>query len=97
MRYLVVNTHTPDTCALRDDDAGKSFVTALRRFRADAPGRGLTIEGWWAYRTGHEMYLVVEAPSVHEVEDALIAAELPQRTTTRVLPVAEIDEVLPAE
>lgn len=97
MLHLVVNTHTAGNCALRGDEAGDALVAALRQLQDSAADHGVTIEGWWAYRTAHEMYILVDAADAHTVEDALIAAALPQQTSTRVLPVASIDEVLAEE
>ena len=94
MLYMVVNSHNPESCAFRGDEEEQLLFGGLRKLKSTAPDKGVQVQGWWANRSGHEIFLLVEAPDPHTIEEALIAADLVGRTHTRILPVTPVDQLV---
>jgi hypothetical protein len=51
------------------------------------------VKGSWVNRGAHEVFVLVDAPNAHVIEEALLSAGLVGRTHSRVLSVVATDEV----
>ena len=88
MLHMVVNRHNPESCAFRGDDEARRFAEALARLEPSDEAEA-SIHGSWVNRTGHELFVLVEAPNAHAVEELLIRSGLIAVGHTRTLPVIE--------
>jgi len=94
MLHMVVHTHDPQDCPFRGEDAARSMIAALEAFMAPEPDRRVKVRDAWTSRSSHEMFLLVDAPDAHAVDDALLAAGLVARSHSRVLPVLHLVDAL---
>lgn len=85
MLHMVVNRHNPENCAFRGDEEAERFASALARL--EATSSGVTVRGSWVNRTGHELFVLVEAATAHAVEELLIESGLIAIGHTRILPL----------
>jgi hypothetical protein len=91
---MLVNTHNPESCAYRGEAEDEALVGALEAIKSQAPEHGLEWRGSWVNRTAHEIFMLVDAPNGHVIEQAMVAAGLVGRTHTRILPVFETQAVI---
>ncbi|MGH3443427.1 MAG: DUF3303 family protein [Nitriliruptorales bacterium] len=97
MLHLVVNSHNPEYCAFRGEEERRALTGGFDRLGDLAAERGVEIQGPWFSRVSHEVFVVVDAPDAHAVEDLVAASGLVSRTTTRILPLvtqAQLREAL---
>ena len=87
MLHMVVNTHNPESCAFRGDEEDRLLSGAVERFEEKAPEAVMSVTGSWINRSGHEFFLLVDAPNTHVIEEALVASGLIGRSHTRILNV----------
>jgi hypothetical protein len=87
MLHMVVNTHNPESCAFRGRDEGRIFSDAFDQFDQGAAEQDVTVKGSWVNRGAHEIFLLVDAPNAHVIDEALLRAGLIGRTHSRVLGV----------
>ena len=93
MLHMIVSTHNPESCAFRSEEDGKATGGALDRFEEIAPDHGVTVEGSWINRPGHEGFILVDAPNVHVIDDALVASGLVGRAHNRVVTVVKAADI----
>jgi hypothetical protein len=91
MLHMIVNTHNPESCAFRGKEEEELLVGSIDRFTDSATATGLTIQGSWVSRASHEIFLLVDSPNVHAIEEALLAAGVVGRTHSRILPVVTVE------
>lgn len=93
MLHMVVNSHNPESCAFRGQDEGRILSDAFDRFDAQAAEKGAIVKGSWVNRGAHEIFVLVDAPNAHVIEEALLGAGLVGRTHSRVLSVVATEDV----
>lgn len=94
MLHMVVNTHDAESCAFRGVEEERILSTAIERFRESAPSMELALQGTWVSRAAHEIFMLVDAPNAHVIEDALLGAGMVGRTHSRILPVMSVVEAM---
>ena len=94
MLYMVVNTHSAESCAFRGEEESRELEGAFSRFEELAPGLGVTVKGSWINRPSHEAFILVDAPDAHAVDAAVVDSGLVGRTHTRVLSVIAVADVV---
>lgn len=94
---MIVNTHDPQDCVFRGDAESLAMKSALKRFNEVAVKHGVVPHGTWMSRAAHEIFLLVDAPNAHTIEDILVSAGLVGLTHSRVLPVLPAADVLGAD
>lgn len=97
MLHMLINTHNPESCAYRGETEDATLTAALRALQTSTGEHGLTVEGSWVNRPSHELFLLVDAPNGHVIEQALVDYGLVGRTHTRVVAVVEVTPVLDEE
>jgi hypothetical protein len=97
MLHMVVNTHDAADCAFRGKEEADLLVGAVNGFTAPGAVDGLEVRGSWVNRSGHEVFVLVDAPSAHVIESAMLAADLVGRTHSRILPVVAADDAFPTD
>ena len=93
MLHMVVNSHNPESCAFRGQDEGRILSDAFDRLDEQAAERGVMVKGSWVNRGAHEIFVLVDAPNAHVIEEALLGAGLVGRTHSRVLSVIATEDV----
>jgi uncharacterized protein DUF3303 len=91
MLHMIVNTHNAESCAFRGEEEEKILVPAFERL---AEAKGTTLEGWWVNRSGHEVFLLVDAANSHVIEDVLMEVGLVGRTHSRIVPVVPVEKAM---
>ena len=94
MLHMIVNSHNAESCAFRGKEEEELLVGALNRFTDSASGKALTVESSWVSRASHEIFLLIDAPNAHVIEDALLDAGVVGRTHTRILPVVALENLM---
>ena len=97
MLHMVHNTHNPESCAFRGEHEDELLSGGFDRLEALAAEHGLSLEGWWVNRAAHEIFVLVDAPNAHVIEEMLLAAGLVGRTHTRLLPVVPVPQAMEVE
>ena len=92
MLHMVVNTHNPESCAFRGKAEEEALAPALDGFK-DSATDGMHVQGWWVNRAAHEIFMLVDAPSAHVIEEALLKAGMVGRTHSRIVPVISVDDM----
>ena len=64
MLYMVVNTHNPESCAFRGQDEGRILSDAFDRLDGQAAEQGALVNGSWVNRGAHEVFVLVDAPTL---------------------------------
>ncbi len=93
MLHMVVNSHNPESCAFRGQDEGRILSDAFDRLDVQAAEQGVMVKGSWVNRGAHEIFVLVDAPNAHVIEEALLGAGLVGRTHSRVLSVMATEDV----
>jgi hypothetical protein len=91
---MVVNTHHPESCAFRGKEEEEVLVGAFDEFKSSAPERGLSLKGSWVNRASHEIFILIDAPNSHLIEEALLKAGVVGRTHSRILPVVDVEDAM---
>jgi hypothetical protein len=91
MLHMIVNTHNPESCAFRGKEEEEILIRAFDQFEESAQEKGLSVQGSWVNRAAHEIFLLVDAPNGHVIEETLLGAGLVGRTHSRVLPVIPVE------
>ncbi len=92
---MIVNTHNPESCAFRGEEERQAFLDALDQFQARVRDHAVTIQGAWVSRVAHEIFILVDAPNAHAVEEVLLGAGMIGRTHSRVQPLVTAAEAFP--
>ena len=93
MLHMVVSTHNPESCAFRGQEEGRILSGAFDRLDEQAIEQGASVKGSWVNRGAHEIFVLVDAPNAHVIEEALLGAGLIGRTHSRVLSVVATEDV----
>jgi hypothetical protein len=93
MLHMVVSTHNPESCAFRGQEEGRILSDAFERLDEQATEQGASVKGSWVNRAAHEIFVLVDAPNAHVIEEALLGAGLIGRTHSRVLSVVATEDV----
>jgi hypothetical protein len=89
---MIVNTHDAGDCAFRGEEERALLAGAVEALAAPGAVDGFEVRGSWVHRTGHEIFMLVDAPSAHVIETAMLDAGFVGRTHTRILPVVVADD-----
>lgn len=85
--HMVVNRHSPDDCAFRDDVSREALMSGLDSLTEAASEQGGNVEGVWLNMAGHTIFVLIDAPDAHAVDRAIRDANLIGRTTSQVFAV----------
>ncbi|CAN5451113.1 hypothetical protein BH18ACT16_BH18ACT16_14870 [soil metagenome] len=97
MLHMIVSTHNPESCAFRGKEEEELLNKAGEEFEESLPASDLALKGSWVNRAAHEIFMLVDAPNAHVIEEALLAAGLVGRTHSRVLPVVALEDAMNTE
>jgi hypothetical protein len=97
MLHMIVNTHNAESCAFRGKEEEDLLVGAFDDLESSAPELGLSMRGSWVNRAAHEIFILIDAPNGHVIEEALLKAGVVGRTHSRILPVVDVADAMEDE
>ncbi|HZJ03615.1 MAG TPA: hypothetical protein VFE20_08110 [Thermoleophilia bacterium] len=93
MKHMVVSTHNPESCGFRSAEDNRLLFDALRRIPEVAATNGAELVDVWVSPTSHTMFLLIEAPHAHAVDDVIRESGFIGRVDSRILPVYGLTEL----
>lgn len=94
MLYMVVATHGPETCAAFVEESRKRAQAMKAQIDDVAKTHGITMKGSWVAMVAHKLYLLMDAPNGHAVQDLVTEVELYAWNTVVMYPVNDLGESL---
>ena len=94
MLYMVVATHGPDTCAGFVEEYKQKALAAGPRMEEVAKAHGVTTKGSWVGMVAHTIFMLVDAPSGHAIQDFVSEVELHSWNTVVMYPVVTFQEAM---
>jgi hypothetical protein len=94
MLHMLVNTHSPDHCGFLTNDEGAALRRGFEKFGELAKEKGATVQGTWVNTASHTIFVLIDAPSAHAVDEIIRSAELTTRTESRVYTLDEMQTLL---
>ncbi len=94
MLYMVVATHGPDTCAGFVEEYKQKALAASPRMEEVAKAHGVTMKGAWVGMVAHTIFMLVDAPNGHAIQDFVAEQELHAWNTVVMYPVGTLQEVM---
>ncbi len=95
MLHMVVMTHGPETCAAVHAHVGAKARSAAEQL--DAASKRLDIEpqGWWSDPTGHAIFMLLDAPNAHAVDQLMRDLQLFHWNAVDIHPVVPYESAVP--
>ncbi len=94
MLHMVVATHGPDTCAAVVPAAAEMAKAGFQQLGGAAKKLGITVQGTWTNMPAHIMYILVDAPNAHVVNQLFRDIHLMDWNTVVVNPVITLQEAM---
>ena len=94
MLHMIINTHTPESCAFRSEEHKSVLVGGFARLEEVARSKDAKVLGSWANLASHTVFFLIDAPTSHIVDDLLREAKLIGHTDTKVYAVHEMENAL---
>lgn len=89
MLHMLVNTHNAESCAFRSKEDEDVFTEAIERLSQVTQDRGVTLKGSWVNTASHTIFMLMDAPSAHAVDEVIREAGMIGRSHTQVFAVGE--------
>ena len=97
MLHMLVNSHNPESCAFRSEEDEAALAPGFTQITQAALDRGATVQGSWVNTASHTIFLVVDAPNAHVIDEVIRDAGLTGRTHTAVFAVQDTKALLDEE
>ena len=94
MLYMVEATHDPETCAAFVEESKKRMQVMKDNIDDMAKSHGITVKGSWVAMVAHKIYMLLDAPNGHAVQDLVVEVELYAWNTVTMYPVGDLGEAL---
>ena len=94
MLHMVIATHGPDTCAAAVPEVAEMAMAGFQKMDEVAANLGITVQGSWANMPAHALYVVVDAPNAHVVNQLARETQLMNWNTVNVSPVITLPEAI---
>ncbi len=94
MLHMVLAIHGPDTCAAVVPAIRDIAMEGFQKMDEVAKALDITIQGSWANMPAHVIYLVVDAPNAHVVNQLARESRLMEWNTVTVTPIMTLDEAI---
>jgi hypothetical protein len=88
--HAVIATHGPETCPAANETSRQIASKGLATLIDEQDRLGISIVGGWANMPGHALYVIVDAPNAHVINEALVALGFHRWSTVDVSPVVEL-------
>ncbi len=94
MLHMMVATHGPDTCAAVVPKAQEMAKAGFQQIDEAAKKLGITIQGTWTNMPAHIVYILVDAPNAHVINQLSRDIHLMDWNTVVVNPVITLQEAM---
>ena len=89
MLHMVIMRHTAESCPGRPGN--EAVHPCLNTLQDLLVRKGVKTIGRWADPPAHINYVVLDAPTAHVIQEALMESGLFEHTTTEIRPVLSMD------
>lgn len=89
---MVLMTHGPETCAAAHPEIAEIMQTGMGKLDEVASRLGITVQGSWSNMAAHAIYMVVDAPNAHVVNQLARETRFMDWNTVVVSPVLALEE-----
>lgn len=89
MLHMVISKHTAESCPGKPGN--EAIFPCLQKLDGLLAEKGIKIIGRWADPPAHVNYLVFDAPSAHDIQQAFMESGLAPYSTTEIRPVLSMD------
>lgn len=89
MLHMVIATHPPESCPGRPGN--EEIIPCVNQLQELLAERNIKAIGRWADPPAHVNYLVLDAPSAHDILQAFMESGLFFHTTVEIRPVLSMD------
>ena len=96
MLHMVVATHGPATCAATVPEVAEMARAGFGRMGENSERLGITVQGAWSNMPAHTIYILVDAPDAHAVNQLSRDIHLMDWNTVVVNPVVTLPEAIGA-
>lgn len=94
MLHMLVATHGPDTCPAANASYKKAALEMGPRMPEVSQKHGCSIQGGWVSRSAHSVYVLIDAPNAHAIDDLAMDLELAHWNTVAINPVTTMEEAM---
>lgn len=92
MLYMIVSTHTPDTCPIVNPASMEKMVSANQRMGDVAKALGVTVQGTWTDMPAHTIFMLLDAPKPEVLGQMAMELHLMDWNTSIMHPVVTMQE-----
>jgi hypothetical protein len=92
MLHMVVATHGPETCAAVVPAVAEKALSASTRMSEVTKALGITVQGAWTNMPGHTLYVLLDAPNAHVVNQMAVELHFMDWSTWVVNPVVTLQQ-----
>ncbi len=96
MLHMLVNTHSEDSCAFRSEENREALVAAFPGLSTAAAAHGGEVAGTWVNMASHTVFVLIDAPNAHAVDEIVRDSGLIGYTTTTVYAVETMETAIEA-
>ena len=96
MLHMVVNTHSAESCAFRNDENREKLTGGFNAMAEAASANGASLKEAWANMASHTIFALFEAPDAHVMDAVLRDAGVVGYTQSRVFAVNTMQTALDA-
>lgn len=94
MLHMVVNTHSAESCAFRNEENKGKMTGGFAAMAEAASARGATVQDSWANMASHTIFALIDAPNSHVIDEVMRETGLVGLTQTRVYSVETMQTAL---
>jgi hypothetical protein len=94
MLYMIVSTHSPDTCPLVNFTSMQKMVSANQRMADVSKALGITVQGSWTDMPAHTIYMLLDAPKPEVLGQMAMELHLIDWNTSVIHPVITMQEAM---
>jgi hypothetical protein len=94
MLHMMVATHGPDTCPAAVPDVAEIARAGFQQMGEASKKLGITVQGAWSNMPAHIIYILVDAPNAHVVNQLSRDIHLMDWNTVVVNPVVTLPEAI---
>lgn len=96
MLHMLVNTHSEDSCAFRNDENRQILMDGFNALEGAASANGAKLLDIWVNMASHTVFALFDAPNAHTVDELLRQAGLVGFTRSQVYAVEPMQTAMAA-
>jgi hypothetical protein len=94
MLYMIIATHTPETCPMVNATSMEKMVSGTKRMAEVSNALGVSVQGSWTDMPAHTIYMLVDAPKAEALGQMAMELHLMDWNTSVAHPVITMQEAL---